>query len=251
MERVAFLLEETGERLACMLNPESLTVRRLAGVQARRSVGGVLTGAGLSDDPLLYTGGGMTELHLDLLFDVSLGGSSVVTDDVRQLTGPLWQLGENAANRDPYGRPPLVRFVWGKSWNIPGIVASVAERLEHFTPEGEPMRSWLRMRLLRVAEPSSGASAAQVASRKFPIPEAATTETSAVTSVTPTSTAEEESTVHQYAAAERLDDLAQRICGHPSMWRWLAAFNDLVDPLHIPPGTLLRIPSLKTLEGKQ
>ena len=34
MERVAFLIEETGERIACLLNPESLVVRRIAGASA-------------------------------------------------------------------------------------------------------------------------------------------------------------------------------------------------------------------------
>ncbi len=111
MERVAFLIEETGERIACMLNPEDMVVRRLAGVRPRRSSGGALTGAGLADDPLLFTGGGMTELHLNLLFDVSLAGSSARVKDVRDLTYPLWQLAENAADEQNYGRPPLVRFI--------------------------------------------------------------------------------------------------------------------------------------------
>ena len=29
MERVAFLIEETNERLSCLLNPETLVMRRL------------------------------------------------------------------------------------------------------------------------------------------------------------------------------------------------------------------------------
>ena len=128
MERVAFLLEETGERLACMLNPENLVVSRSAGIRPRRSLGGALTGLALTDDPLIYTGGGTTELQLRLLFDISLSGSSVRAEDVRELTAPLWQLAENVAGSDVYARPPLVRFVWGKSWNIPGVVAAVAER---------------------------------------------------------------------------------------------------------------------------
>ncbi len=39
MERVAFLIEETGERIGCLLNPDSLVIRRSAGVQPRRSAG--------------------------------------------------------------------------------------------------------------------------------------------------------------------------------------------------------------------
>ncbi|MSP13081.1 MAG: hypothetical protein EXR62_09000 [Chloroflexi bacterium] len=155
MERVAFLIEKTGERLGCLLNPASLVLRRTAGIRSRRSIAGDLTGAGLADDPLLYTGGGRTELELELLFDVNVAGSSITTEDVRDLTRPLWQMAENQGDDGAYGRPPLIRFVWGKSWNIPAVVTAVAERLEQFTPAGVPQRSWLRLLLWRVAEPES------------------------------------------------------------------------------------------------
>ena len=38
MERVAFVVESTGERLGCLLNPESLVLRRLAGIRPRLSI---------------------------------------------------------------------------------------------------------------------------------------------------------------------------------------------------------------------
>ena len=152
MERVAFLIEDTGERLGCLLNPESLVMRRNAGVQPLRSAAGLLAGVGLTDDPLIHTGGGRTDLTLDLLFDVGLAGSSITTDDVRDLTGPLWSLAENARRSEEYGHIPLIRLIWGKSWNIPGVIVAVAERLEYFTASGSPQRSWLRLRMLRVNE---------------------------------------------------------------------------------------------------
>ncbi|MDQ5824434.1 MAG: hypothetical protein M3441_09545 [Chloroflexota bacterium] len=157
MERVAFLIEDTGERLGALLNPESLLMRRVAGVRPRRSISGPLSGAGLSDDPLLYTGGGRTELEFELLFDVTMAGSSLLTGNVRELTSPLWELSENKGSpgSGAYAQPRLVRFVWGKTWNVLGIVTAVAERLEQFNAEGAPQRSWLRMRLVRVSEPLS------------------------------------------------------------------------------------------------
>lgn len=254
MERVAFLIEETGERIACMLNPEDLVVRRLAGVRPRRSAGGVLTGAGLADDALLFTGGGTTELQLNLLFDVSLAGSSAKVKDVRDLTYPLWQLAENAADEQNYGRPPLVRFVWGKSWNIPGIVAAVAERLDYFAPEGEPLRSWLSMRFLRVAESVSSMLAERRALHPIEIPAEVTPQPTTQTGSAPNQAARPEVQVHQMVFGERLDQLESRFygsSGHPSLWRWLALFNNIDDPLHIPPGTALQIPPLSLLGVKQ
>lgn len=254
MERVAFLIEDTGERIACMLNPEAMVVRRLAGVRPRRSAGGALTGAGLADDALLFTGGGMTELHLNLLFDVTLAGSTAKVEDVRDLTYPLWQLAENAADEQNYGRPPLVRFVWGKSWNIPGIVSAVAERLDYFAPGGQPLRSWLSMRFLRVTESASSLREERRSLRTIQLPEEVTPQPSTQTGTTPTQASTAELQVHQVATGERLDLLEFRYYGyfgHPSLWRWLALYNDIVDPLHIPPGTLLQIPPLSRLEGKR
>jgi hypothetical protein len=244
MERVAFLIELTGERLGCLLNPESLVARRHAGVEPRRSAGGKLTGAALSDDPLLYTGGGRTELLLDLLFDVTIAGSTILSDDVRDLTSPLWNLTENAlAGGNGYGRPPLVRFVWGKSWNIPGVVTAVAERLEQFAPTGTPHRSWLRMKLVRVAEKeatSQASGARMLAMAKAPV----------------AGVADYQVAIHRVlgaggegVAGERLEDIAFLYYGDPSAWRLIASFNGIADPARIPAGTLLRIPPQSVVAG--
>jgi hypothetical protein len=226
MERVAFLIEHSGERVGCMLNPESLVVRRLAGVEPRRSAGGLFTGGALSDDPLLYTGGGSTELLLDLLFDTAVAGSSVTTEDVRELTGPLFRLAENPVAENDHRRPPLVRFVWGKSWNIPGIVAAIAERFERFTPAGAPTRSWLRMRFLRVPEASPAEARAM---RRMPV------------------SLSGQAGAHEVDSADRLDQIAQHHYGDPSVWRLLAAFNGLADPARIPPGRVIQVPPLSVL----
>jgi hypothetical protein len=240
MERVAFLVEATGQRLGCLLNPESLLMRRTAGVRPRRAAVGLLTGQGLADDPLLYTGGGTTELELDLLFDVALAGSSIVTDDVRELTRPLWELAENQAGDDGYGRPRLARFVWGKAWNMPGVVAAVAERLEQFTPAGAPRRSWLRLRLLRVSEPAPPPPAAR------PLPQALALPPEALP-VAPDAVRVHDIigsgvTEGEGGATERLDQIAARYCGQPWYWRLLAAFNNIDDPLRLAAGQQLRIP---------
>jgi len=246
VERVAFLLEETGEQYRCLLNPESLVLRRLAGVTDRRSAGGLIAGAELADDPLLLTGGGSTELELDLLFDVSLAGSTVTSEDVRDLTGPLWDLAENTRWSATYGRPPLVRLVWGKGWNIPGIVTAVAERLEQFTPGGIPTRSWLRMRLRRVAEPALPSPPPDRDALLGAIEEGLSAEV--------TLQATEQADAHDLAGTsgeggcdERLDQLAYHYYGDPALWRLLASFNGLTDPLHLASGEGLLVPPLSAL----
>jgi hypothetical protein len=248
MDRVGFLIESTGERLPCLLNPETIEITRKAGLRPRRSLGGVVTGRGLTEDPMLYTGGGVTELKLELLFDVELAGGTIETENVRHLTERLWALAENAVGEDGHGRAALVRFIWGKAWNIPGVVAALSERLECFTPEGAPRRSWLRMRFLRVdpveadqEETASSQSPEELLEalegREIPADQLRIHE------MIGGSTGEEGGLP---GAGERLDDLAQRTYGDPSMWRLLAAFNGLDDPLHISPGQLLRVPPISS-----
>lgn len=246
MERVAFLIEETGERIACLLNPESVEVRRTAGVMPRRSVGGSLSGTELADDPLIFTGGGTTEMFFNLLFDVSLVEANKEIKDVRDLTSPLWNLAENSGSAKNYGEPARVRFVWGKSWNIPGVVAAVSENLDYFDVTGVPLRSWLRMRFLRVIEPLPETNA-----KAPPLP---MTEAGAVeqfTEIQKLSEPSGEVKIHTFAAGERLDQLVRRqygFYGHPAMWRSIASYNSVSDPLNIPAGTILQFPPLTVLQ---
>src|SRR3954464_1351030 len=120
MERVAFLLERSGERISCLLNPENLEARRTAGLRIRQGAGGFLTGLARSEDPLIATGGGVTEYDLHLLFDVEVAregrspnasnasdaspgvSGPADDDDVRALTRPLWDLTENAVAADGF-----------------------------------------------------------------------------------------------------------------------------------------------------
>ena len=152
MERVAFLIESTGERIPCLLNPASLVLRRSAGVRPRRSAAASRTTSEPLDDTLVYVGGGRTELLLDLLFDVAFATSTPPLEDVRQLTLPLSRLAEGSELEKGLRRAPVVRFLWGKTWNFPAVVAALAERYEEFSLSGAPRRSWVRMRLLRSAE---------------------------------------------------------------------------------------------------
>jgi hypothetical protein len=248
MERVAFLLEPSGERIGALLNPETLVIRRTAGLRPRRAVGGGSVGGGPTEDPLLFTGGGTTEMLLELLFDVSLLGSSVQTEDVRELTQPLWRLAENSVAEGGFGRPPRVRIVWGKRLNEPAVVASIAERWEHFTEAGAPRRSWVRMRLVRVEEPSSESADAP------PVPSGLTPE-QVVERVPPESFEAHEVVGAGGApggppvAGQRLDEIAYQYYGDPSLWRLVAGLNGISDPMRIPAGTVLRLPSAQALRG--
>ena len=240
MERVAFLIEESGIRIPCLLNPETLVLRRWAGLRQLRHGRGTLTGSNSTDDPVVWTGGGATELRLDLLFDVGLDLATPRADDVRALTKPLWDLTENLSAMDGSSRPPVIRFVWGKAWNIRSVVAAIAERLELFDALGNPGRSWLRMRLLRVSEsaaPEGGSDHERLGGIPIPIsPEAPGPEPIDIQEILPAPEGE------AGADPRLLPELAFRYLENPGQWRWIASASGVDDPLNVEPGTQLRIP---------
>ena len=250
MERVAFIVDATGERLRCMLNPESIVQRRRAGLVVRSSIGSALAANAFGDDVLLDGGGGMTVLELDLLFDVDLAtGSSTSSDDVRALTAPIWALAERAAASTAQGSGiRTVRFVWGKSWNLRGVVSAVAERLEQFNAAGVPRRSWLRMRMIRTGDPNDPAKWSGAVDGNVPRQPRRPAEVPAAAFV--------RAQVHEVrgtvlpdgtSRAERLDAIALRYYGEPRYWRALASRNGLDDPTSLTVGTRLEIPPIDQL----
>jgi Contractile injection system tube protein len=260
MERVAFLIERTGQQISCLLNPESVVARRNAGLRTRVAGGGIATGVTLSDDPVVATGGGVTELELDLLFDVDLArqltpsvasaaGSPAAASpgsdgapaeaplqtDVRDLTRPIWSLAENADGDDGYGAPPVVRMIWGRSWNVPAVVAAVAERLERFSVDGAPQRSWLRLRLRRVSDAPSRGPLREPATPQFETPplEDANSGEAAPRMELPVDDAG--------FPGRRLDEIAAERYGDPGAWRFIATINGIDNPLAVGEGLVLRL----------
>jgi nucleoid-associated protein YgaU len=243
MERVAFLVDETGERIDCLLNPESVAITRLAGVRARGTASGQLTGTGLADDPLQFTGGGRTELTLDLLFDVDFVEEQLRPADVRALTRRLWMLAENSAEQLGSFRPPLVWLVWCKSWNLPCVITAIAERYDAFGTDGTPRRSWLRMKLVRVAETAAEAeltyndelqrAAAQASAARSESVVAG--ETDAVRAIG-------EGGAEPDFSGVRFDLLATDAVGNPFLWRRLAQHNGIDNPFDVQAGAVLAVP---------
>lgn len=253
MEHVAFIVDATGERLRCMLNPESVTQRRRAGLSARTSIGLAANREALIDNVLVNAGGGMSVLELDLLFDVDLAaGSTIVSNDVRAMTAPIWALAEASGAAGMIGRGvPTVRFVWGKSWNIRGVISAVAERLEMFGPSGIPRRSWLRLRLVRVSDntpersPATPGTAAAVGPLRS---QARAPRAALVHRMTHEVTGSIEADGTR--TAERLDAIAFRYYGAAGYWRALALRNGLDSPIGLKIGMRLEIPPLSELGAK-
>jgi hypothetical protein len=251
MERIVFLLPD-GTRVSGMLNPETVLVRRRAGIVQRMSGVDAITGWNLTDDPVLYTGGGRTELILELLFDLAIAGSTVPTTDVRDLTRPLWRLAESAPSREGRPRLPAVRFIWGKAWNVPGVVAEVAEKLEAFDASGAPRRSLMTLRFLRVNEDDD---------RQPPVPAMTSSELTrlherSLDTTGPAGPLGTDATLTNMDAVVsdgilggRADVVAGRVYGSDSLWRLVLAPNGIEDPAADLTGQPLTLPPRAVLGG--
>ncbi|MBI1170006.1 hypothetical protein GC209_01285 [bacterium] len=255
MERVAFLVEKTGAQILCLLNPETVVVRRQAGLRSRRLATGAITGLALSDDPLIATGGGITEIDLDLLFDTDLDQDlkrkaapeaaapdqpppDLLLPDVRDLTRPVWNLAENGEGASGFGAPPVVRMIWGRAWNIPGVVIAVSEKFERFAMDGRPQRSWLRLRLRRIDGETSAAPAPMPATTQFELPALGTAEADGEARWQSVLLMPDEFGMPN----PRIDQI---VAGHYGSLAALAAvldYNAIDDPLNTPEGRVLVLP---------
>ncbi|HRW10967.1 MAG TPA: hypothetical protein P5121_37960, partial [Caldilineaceae bacterium] len=100
-------------------------------------------------------------------------------------------------------------------------------------------RSWLSLRLVRVNEP-------------LPVPMEAPAVGLAdlpdtTTLATPTEEWEATLPLGDGAESERLDQVAAKTYGNPSLWRLLAVANNIDDPAEVPAGTVLRLPPASLL----
>jgi hypothetical protein len=156
----------------------------------------------------------------------------------------LWSLAENGEPVAGILAPQRIRFIWGCSWNVPGVIVAVAERLECFDPQGVPKRSWLNLLLRRVEEEVEGGSAPPPpTSPQFEVnsPEPATGESGDDSVVVPVDEDGVALTPLHVIAAERYGD--------PRYDRAIAEYNDLDDLLELEEGQPIRLPPATAVAG--
>jgi Contractile injection system tube protein len=98
-----------------------------------------------------FVGAGTMKLAVQLFFDVThaLADSDAGIVDVRKLTQRVAYFITPAgqpANQPTKYIPPAVRFSWG-SFQFDGIMESMEETLEYFSPDGRPLRAGVAITL--------------------------------------------------------------------------------------------------------
>lgn len=175
-----------------------------------------------------FVGAGTTKLTLQLWFDVNApqpeGGP---VDDVRKLTQKVAYFITPKEPGQQAGQfvPPAVRFVWG-SFQFDGLMDSLDESLEFFSPEGRPLRASVSISLsqqritkfaFRDIPPAGGLGGAAAAG----VPSTPGTR--------PLAQAADGATVQSLAGA----------AGRGADWRAIAAANGIENPRLLEPGQLL------------
>lgn len=203
-------------------NPETLKV-----TFANQVVQGSGAGDQRGSSARQFVGAGTTKLGVQVWFDVmAFPSGSAPARDVRELTKrvayfitPSPLPGGKAAQ--PQFAPPAVRFVWG-SFQFDGIMESLEETLEFWSPDGRPLRASLSLGLSQ-----------QKITFAFNKDRAQGASAGPAFGLTPGT-----QPLAQATAGATLPGLATA-AGAGGSWQAIASANGIEDPLRLPAGQLV------------
>jgi hypothetical protein len=176
-----------------------------------------------------FVGAGTTKLSLQIWFDVTasqLPAADQNEVDVRKLTQKVAYF--ITPQPDPADAnkfvPPAVRFLWG-SFQFDGLMDSLEENLELFSPEGRPLRASMTLALSQQkikaftfanvqGRAGTGAGPAQPAAGTAPLSEA--------------------------KSGDSVQSMATS-AGKGDNWQAIASANGIENPRLLPPGQLLNL----------
>jgi LysM repeat protein len=191
---------------------------------------------GLNNPPLQYVRGKSRTLSMELFFDSYESGH-----DVRDFTTPIVRLLDKLPQT--LG-PPVLLFSMGRL-QFECVLVDAAQRFTMFTRDGTPARCTMSVRLQEYVRVdieiqrglffgSPTLSAAANAVGRTAVGRAVVNAVrGAIGSVT----------VHVVIPGDTLSGLAGAYLGDPTLWRDIARANGITDPLNIPAGTSLVIPT--------
>ncbi len=165
--------------------------------------------------PPEFQGSEPCKLTLELFFDATDTMDSSVVDKVETLFGCMVP----GADKDAW--PPLVVLEWGSVSSFLGFVTAVQAKYTLFAPGGTPLRATCSVTVEEMPHPSPKQN--------------------------PTSGTLAVHSQHTLVEGDSLASVAYREYGDPTLWRALAAFNGIDDPLRLRPGAVLDVPELTDL----
>jgi hypothetical protein len=210
----ACLVVEDKRTIECMFNPAELKISRSNSWNAGETKGG-------NAPELRFQGGQSGTLSLSLTFDTTLTGTDVAPYVNALLAlmdvDPALPVSDKQRNS---GRPPWVQLQWGELRSFKAIIEQIQASYTYFAETGMPLRAKADLTLKQYKD-----------EKDRPLQN-------------PTSHTDQVHAVHRLVSGETLDRIAARQYGDPNRWRLIAEANGVLDPLAVPPGTLLAIPEI-------
>jgi nucleoid-associated protein YgaU len=194
-------------------NPKELSLSKSAKWERQAARNGSSAG------PVQFTGAEPSKLSLEMFFDATDTHDGTVVAAVETLLSCCVPTAETRDQKKAL--PPLVVFSWGSLTGFPAFVSQVSAKYTLFSSDGTPLRATCSISLEEVAGEVKGQN--------------------------PTSGALAVRRHHTVVAGDSLASLAYAEYGDPTMWRALAAYNGVDDPLRLPPGSDLLVPAPEDL----
>lgn len=166
-----------------------------------------------------YAGTGAMSFSTSLFFDAFSEAKGDVTPKITTLLG--WMKPTKASGSDGRHCPPMVKFTWGGNQQLDKLIGFLTQATVKYTlfrMDGTPVRAEVAITITAQSDPETGTN--------------------------PTSHAVNSRRVHQVIDGDTLQSVAYRELGKPTYWRSIAELNNIDDPMRLPAGTVLLIPSV-------
>ncbi|MFM8356916.1 MAG: LysM peptidoglycan-binding domain-containing protein, partial [Verrucomicrobiota bacterium] len=124
--------------------------------------------------------------------------------------------------------PPAIRFLWG-SFSFDGIMESLEESLEYFSPDGRPLRASMSLALTQQKIQAFNVPASDRGRRQPPTTPGSSADPKAAAGTKPMTSAPSGSTLQGLADA----------AGKGADWQSIAAANGIENPRLLSPGQLI------------
>lgn len=198
-------------------NPKELTLAKSAAWTRASGRGNKKSG------PPQYNGPQPSKLSLEMFFDASDRQDNSVVKTVEQLFACC--VPTDASFQQKKGSPPWVLFRWGGLTGFLSYVSSVSVKYTLFTSGGLPVRATCSVTLEELSGDAPGQN--------------------------PTSGSLVPQRVHITVEGDTLAGVAYREYGIAATWRAVADVNGIDDPMRLPPGTRLLLPTLSEITSER
>lgn len=204
--------------IPCLFNPKEYAF-------AKQNTWTTGTTKGSNVPQFEFGGGKPASLTLQLLFDTYDADGEEAKDVRKEYTEAIWDLmmvdSKLTDKKNKKGRPPKVRFQWGKAWSFDAVITSITQKFTLFKGDGTPVRATLDVTFQQIKDESLAAYPPQ----------------------NPTSGGVGGERVWTVREGDTLSSIAYEEYGDPAAWRPIADANRLSEVRRLKPGTVLAIPN--------